>query len=95
MKLHFKTKSGIKNLTDDQATKLLTNPDYAVQDLSNHIDQGNTAEWDMYIQVIPEKEGFSYKWNIFDVTKVVSQKDYPLIPVGTMVLNRNPDNFFA
>jgi catalase len=47
------------------------------------LDQGKTAEWDLFIQAIPEKEGYSYKWNIFDVTKTVSQKDYPLIPVGT------------
>ena len=47
------------------------------------------------IQAIPEKEGLSYKWNIFDVTKVCSKGDYPLIKVGKLVLNRNPDNYFA
>lgn len=95
VKLHFRTKSGVKNLTADKATELQTDPDYAVRDLVSHLDSGKTAEWDLFIQAIPEKDGFSYKWNIFDVTKVVSQKDYPLIPVGTMVLNRNVDNFFA
>lgn len=44
---------------------------------------------------MPEKEGENYKYDIFDVTKTVSQKDYPLIPVGKIVLNRNPDNYFA
>lgn len=95
VKLHFKTKSGIKNLSGEQAHNLKVDPDYATRDLANHIDSGKTAEWDLYIQAIPEKEGYSYKWNIFDVTKTVSQKDYPLIPVGTMILNRNPDNYFA
>jgi len=55
VKLHFKTKSGIKNLTADQANSLKLDADYAVRDLSNHIDQGNTAEWDVFIQAIPEK----------------------------------------
>lgn len=48
----------------------------------------------MYIQAIPETEGFKYRWNIFDVTKVVPHGDYPLIPVGTLVLNKNVTNYF-
>ena len=95
MKIHFKTKSGIKNLKSDQAAQLYTDPDYATRDLVNHIDQGKTAEWDMFIQAIPEKDGYSYPTNIFDVTKVIPHGDYPLIPVGTFVLNRNVDNYFA
>lgn len=63
--------------------------DYARRDLVAHLDQGKTAEWELFMQAIPEKEGYSYKYNIFDVTKVVSQKDYPLIPIGTLVLDRN------
>jgi len=47
------------------------------------------------IQAIPEKEGLSYKVNIFDVTKVVPKGDYPLIKVGKLVLNKYPDNYFA
>lgn len=53
--MHFRTKAGIKNLTNDQANKLFMDPDYARRDLVKHIDAGNTAEWDMFIQVIPEK----------------------------------------
>lgn len=45
--------------------------------------------------MIPEKDGFNYKWNIFDVTKVVPHGDYPLIPVGRLVLNKNVENYFA
>ena len=44
---------------------------------------------------MPEKDGLSYKYDIFDVTKVWPKKDYPLIPIGKMTLNRNPDNYFA
>jgi catalase len=53
------------------------------------------VEWDLKIQVIPERDGYSYKWNIFDVTKVIPHGDYPLIPVGKLVLNRSVDNYFA
>ena len=95
IKLHFKTKSGIKNLQNQQAIDLYRDPDYATRDLAKHIEAGNTSEWDVFIQAIPEKDAFSYKWNIFDVTKVVPHGDYPLIPVGTLVLNRWPDNYFA
>jgi catalase len=61
----------------------------------NTLKDGKTAEWDLSIQVMPELDAFKYRFNIFDVTKVISQKDYPLIPVGTLVLNRNVDNYFA
>lgn len=94
VKLHFKTKSGIKNFTWDEATQRFSDPDYATRDLVEHIDQGKTAEWDLYIQAIPEMDGFKYRWNIFDVTKVVPHGDYPLIPVGTLVLNKNVTNYF-
>ena len=94
VKLHFKTKSGIKNLSSDKAHDLYKDPDYATRDLYEHIDAGKTAEWDLFIQAMPEKKGFDYKWNIFDVTKVIPHGDYPLIKVGTMVLNRMPDNYF-
>jgi catalase len=76
-------------LSAKQANDLLLDADYATRDLVNHIDSGKTAEWQLSVQVIPEKEGFNYKWNIFDVTKVVPHGDYPLIPVGKLVLNKN------
>ena len=90
VKLHFKTKSGIKNLSAERADQLTgEDPDYATRDLFNHIKEGNTAEWSLYIQAMPENEALNYRFNIFDVTKVISQKDYPLIYVGEFVLNRN------
>jgi catalase len=95
VKLHFKTLSGIKNLTNQHASELFTDPDYANRDLVNHIEKGLTAEWELSIQVIPENEGFKYRWNIFDVTKVVPHADYPLIKVGRLVLNKNVTNYFA
>lgn len=95
VKLHFKTRSGIKNFTNDEAARLQSDPDYATRDLMNHLDAGKTSEWDLKVQVIPEIDGYGYKWNIFDVTKVVPHSDYPLIDVGKLVLNRYVDNYFA
>ena len=96
VKYHFKTDQGIKNFTSKQAADLTaTNKDYATQDLYENIAKGNFPSWTWYVQLIPEKEGENYKFDIFDVTKTVSQKDYPLIPVGKIFLNKNPENYFA
>jgi catalase len=95
VKLHFITQSGIKNLTAKQASDLSVDPDYSTRDLVKQLDDGKTAEWILSVQVIPEKDGLNYKWNIFDVTKVVPHKDYPLIPIGRLVLNKNVENYFA
>lgn len=96
VKYHFKTDQGIKNFTAKQAAELMaTNKDYATQDLFDNIAKGNFPSWTWYVQLIPEKEGENYKFDIFDVTKVVPHGDYPLIPVGKIYLNRNPENYFA
>ena len=96
VKYHFKTDSGIKNFTAKKADELCsTSKDYATQDLFDHIAKGGQASWTWYVQLMPEKDGLDYRFDIFDVTKVWPQADYPLIPVGKMVLNRNPDNYFA
>jgi catalase len=73
----------------------LKDADYAQKDMVQHIDSGKTAEYELNIQAIPERDAQNYKWNMLDPTKVVSQKDYPLIKVGTIILNRNPSNHFA
>lgn len=88
------TRAGIQNLSAAEANKLeATDPDYATRDLFDHLESGKEAVWDVYAQFIPAAA--NYKFNLFDVTKVVSQKDYPLVPLGKMVLNRNPQNYFA
>ena len=96
VKYHFKTDQGIKNFTAQQASGLTaTDKDYATRDLFDNIQKGNFPSWTWYVQLIPEKAGEDYKFDIFDVTKVVPHADYPLIPVGKLVLNKNPDNYFA
>lgn len=96
VKYHFKTDQGVKNLDVDVAAKLAgENPDYHTEDLFNAIENGDFPSWTLYVQIMPHEDANTYKWDPFDVTKVWSQKDYPLIEVGKMTLDRNPENYFA
>ncbi len=96
VKYHFKTAQGIKNLTNDEAVKMCgENPDHAVEDLFNAIEEGNYPEWNVYVQIMTPEEAEKYEFDPFDVTKVWFHGDYPLIPLGKLVLNKNPENFFA
>lgn len=96
VKYHFRTNQGVKNLLADVATKIAgENPDYHTEDLYHAIENGDTPSWTLHVQLIPFEEGLEMKELLFDVTKTISQKKYPLIEVGTMTLNRNPENYFA
>jgi catalase len=96
VKYHVKADAGVENFTREEAAKMAgENPNHHLQSLYDLIAGGDSARWTMYVQIIPYEEGFNYKWDIFDVTKVVSHKDYPLVEVGKMVLNKNPLNYFA
>lgn len=96
IKLHFKTDQGIKNLTKEEATMLAgTDPDHATRDLFENIDKKNYPSWSVYVQIMRPEEAERYNFDAFDVTKVWPQKDYPLIPVGKMVLDKNPENYFS
>ncbi|KAL5010218.1 hypothetical protein ScPMuIL_012523 [Solemya velum] len=95
-KFHYKTDQGIKNLMAEEAERLFRDdPDYATRDLYNAIESGNYPTYTLYIQVMTFKEAENFRWNPFDLTKVWPQGEYPLIPVGRMVFNRNPKNYFA
>lgn len=96
VKYHFKTEQGIKNLTEDVATRIAgENPDYHTEDLFNTIEAGDYPAWKLSVQIMPIEDADTYRFDPFDVTKVWSQKDYPLIEVGRMILNKNPENYFA
>ncbi|OMJ79010.1 hypothetical protein SteCoe_21039 [Stentor coeruleus] len=96
VKFHFKTDAGVKNLKGPEAAKLTgEDPDYATRDLFNHINNGNAATWTFCVQIMTPEQAEKYRYDIFDVTKVWPHSDFPLIPVGKMVLNRNPSNYFA
>ncbi|WHX39907.1 catalase KatA [Mesobacillus sp. AQ2] len=96
IKYHFKTEQGVKNLTADVAAQIAgENPDFHTEDLFNAIEAGDFPAWKLYVQIMPLEDANTYRFDPFDVTKVWSQKDYPLIEVGRMVLDRNPENYFA
>ena len=96
VKIHFKTEQGIKTLTREEASHLAgTDPDHATRDLYGAIAKGDFPSWKVHIQVMPPEDAANYAWDIFDITKVWPHGDYPLIPMGRMVLNRNPENYFA
>lgn len=96
VKWHFKSQQGIKNLSVEDAARLAgSDPDYAQRDLHQAIEQGDFPRWRVCIQVMSELQAASRKENPFDVTKVWSQREFPLQEVGIIELNRNPANYFA
>jgi len=96
VKFHLKTQQGNHTLRADEATKIAgENPDYATEDLFNAIKDGDFPKWTMYVQIMPELEANDYHINPFDVTKVWPHSDYPLIEVGVLEMNKNPENYFA
>lgn len=96
IKYHFKTEQGIKNMTPEVAAKVAgENPDFHIEDLFNSIEEGDFPAWKLFVQIMPLEDADTYRFDPFDVTKVWSQKDYPLIEVGRMVLDKNPTNYFA
>jgi len=96
VKFHFKTEQGIQNMTQDEANLIAGNdPDYHTRQLFEAIERGEYPRWRFYVQVMPEVEAETYRWNPFDLTKVWPHGDYPLYEVGILELNRNPQNYFA
>ncbi|KAF8773922.1 Catalase like protein [Argiope bruennichi] len=93
---NFQSDQGIKNLSPEASRELAgTDPDYATRDLYNAIANGDYPSWTFYIQVMTFEQARTWRFNPFDVTKVWPQKEFPLIEVGKLVLNRNPKNYFA
>jgi catalase len=96
VKFHFRTQQGIENLTDAEAQALVgTDRESSHRDLYESIERKEFPRWTLYVQIMPEAEAATYPVNPFDLTKVWSKKDYPLIEVGVVELNRNVDNYFA
>ncbi|WP_316832199.1 catalase [Pedobacter aquatilis] len=96
VKFHFKTKQGIQNFTNDEAVDMKAqDPDHAQRDLFEAIERGEFPKWTLSVQIMPFEEAKTYHLNPFDLTKVWPHGDYPLIEVGELELNENPDNYFA
>ena len=95
-KFHFRTLQGIANLTDPEASALIgQDRESHGRDLLEAIERGDFPRWQLCIQVMTEDQARDHRHNPFDVTKVWPKGEYPLIPVGELELNRNPENYFA
>ena len=96
VKFHLKTLQGIEFLTDEQAAAVIgTDRESHQADLFDAIEQGDCPKWRLLVQVMPEADAERTPYNPFDLTKVWPHRQYPLMEVGVVALNRNPDNYFA
>lgn len=96
VKIHFKTEQGIENFTGEEADAMRgIDPDCATRDLSESIAKGAFPSWRLEVQIMTPEEALEYRYDPFDITKVWPHADFPPIAVGRMVLNRNPENYFA
>lgn len=96
VKFHFKSLQGHKHWTNKEAADVVGRTRESTQeDLFYSIEKGDYPKWRMCVQVMPEADADKTPYNPFDLTKVWPHKDYPLIEVGIMELNRNPENYFA
>ncbi|MDW5377897.1 catalase [Halomonas sp. HP20-15] len=96
VKFHFKTQQGHRHYTNAEAERIVgKNRETTQQDLFTSIEKGDYPRWRVCIQVMSEEQAEQTAFNPFDLTKVWPHGDFPLIDVGTLELNRNPDNYFA
>ena len=96
VKFHFKTLQGIEYMTNAEAEAVVAKDRESSQrDLYTAIGKGEFPKWRFFVQIMPEADAAHYRWNPFDLTKVWPHGDYPLIEVGMLELNRNPEHYFA
>lgn len=96
VKFHWKPRLGVHSVAWNEAQKISGfNSDFHRQDLWEAIDAGNFPQWDLGVQLIPEEDELKYSFDLLDVTKIIPEELVPVKIIGTMTLNRNPDNFFA
>ncbi|RRV09203.1 catalase HPII [Pseudomonas sp. v388] len=96
VKFHWKPKQGVCSLVWDEAQKLAgKDTDYHRRDLWESIEMGDYPEWELGVQIVPEEDEHKFDFDLLDPTKIIPEELVPVTPLGKMVLNRNPDNFFA
>ena len=96
VKFHWRPKLGMQSVIWDEALKINgADPDFHRRDLWNSIESGQFPEWDLSVQVFDEEFAKKFDFDVLDATKLIPEEMLPLRPVGRMVLDRNPDNFFA
>ena len=96
VKFHWNPRAGTHSLAWDEAVKISgADPDFHRRDLWEAIEAGDFPEWELGIQVFTEQQAEQFSFDVLDSTKIIPEELVPVQPVGRMVLNRNPDNFFA
>ena len=96
VKFHFKPVKGVHSLVWDEAQKIAgKDPDFNRRDLFESIERGDFPEWEMGVQVVPEADEHKFDFDLLDATKIIPEELVPVRPLGKLVLNRNPDNYFA
>jgi catalase len=96
VKFHYVTQQGNKYFTNEEASTVVgLTRESTQEDLFGAIDSGDFPKWTLFVQIMPETDAEKTPYNPFDLTKVWPHADYPLIEVGVMELNRNPENYFA
>jgi len=96
VKFHFKPKLGVHSVAWDEAQRISgVDPDFHKRDLWESIENGLFPEWDFGVQLIPEEDEFKYDFDLLDPTKIVPEEEVPVQLIGTLTLNKNPENFFA
>jgi catalase len=96
VKFHWKPLLGVHSLIWEECQQIAgKDPDFNRRDLWEAIEAGHYPEWELGVQLIPESDEFDFPFDLLDATKIVPEERVPVLPVGRMVLDRNPDNFFA
>jgi catalase len=96
VKFHWSPKAGTHSLVWDEAVKISgADSDFHRRDLWEAIEAGAYPEWELGLQIFTEEQAEGFTFDVLDATKIVPEELVPIVPVGRMVLNRNPDNFFA
>ncbi|OIJ95703.1 catalase HPII [Streptomyces sp. MUSC 14] len=96
VKFHWKPQLGVHSLVWDEAQECQgRDPDFNRRDLWDAIEAGAFPEWELGVQLVPEENEFVFDFDLLDATKIIPEEQVPVLPIGRMVLNRNPENFFA
>jgi catalase len=96
VKFHWKPKLGTHSLVWDETQKIAgKDPDFNRRDLWESIERGDFPEWELGVQLVSEQDEFAFDFDLLDSTKIIPEERVPVRPIGKMVLDRNPENFFA
>lgn len=96
VKFHWKPRLGVQSLVWDEAQECQgRDPDFNRRDLWDAIEAGEYPEWELGVQLVAEEDEFAFDFDLLDATKIIPEEQVPVRPIGRMVLDRNPENFFA